>query len=277
MTQTLESMTDRVSSSSLGVWVGEQRAQRVEAIELDIIDRVNAFRSEHNLPPLLHHPELSEVARAHSRDMGERGYYAHVDPDGVTPNQRIVRKFVPRFVMAGTAENIAYRREFGNHGGSQLSSSLAREFMEGWINSPGHRANMLHDQMTLIGVGVYATDDTVFATQKFMDYIVEVIEPAPGADINQDGPQVRMRVNRRRVSPERFVVKVNLPDHRARWEVSARSFYTGFGFLTAEWTDDDEVLVALPVDRFGPGRYSLQFGDRGGNATYQQQAEFLAK
>lgn len=107
--------------------------------------------------------------------------------------------------------------------------------------------------------------------------IVEVPEPVPGAEISQDDPQVRLRVNWRRVSPKRFVVEVNLPDPRVRWEVSARSIYTGFGFLTAERTDDDEAFVTLPMDRFGPGRYSLQFGDRGGNATYEQQTELLVR
>ncbi|TVQ41468.1 MAG: CAP domain-containing protein, partial [Spirochaetaceae bacterium] len=136
MSRTISTVSERVSTGTVATWIAENREQRIESIELDIIEQVNAFRAEHNKVPLIHHPELSDVARAHSRDMAERGYYAHVDPDGVTPHQRIERTSVPRFVMSGTAENIAYRQEIGGHGSQQLSSSLARGFMEGWINSP---------------------------------------------------------------------------------------------------------------------------------------------
>ncbi len=165
--------------------------ERIESIELDIVGQVNAFRARHNRAPLIHHRQLSDVAREHSRDMADRGYYAHIDPDGVTPDQRIQRTFAPRLVSTGSAENIAYRQEIGN------------------------RANLLHDQMTLIGVGVYASGDKVFATQKFMDYLVEIIDPQAGAQIGSDDASFIVRVNPRRIIPQRLVVKVNLPDPTA--------------------------------------------------------------
>lgn len=267
----------RLSSVSVAVRTTERREAEIEAVEHDIIERVNAFRAAHNRAPLVHHPVLSSVAREHSRDMAARGFYGHADPDGVTPNERVARVFARTFLMAGTAENIAYREQGGRAAGSPVTADLGRHFMEGWINSPGHRANLLREEMTLIGVGVAVSGGRVFATQKFMDYLAEIVDPEPGAVLHADDPRVTLRVNLRRVRPERFVVRVNLPDPRARWELPDRRYYSGFGFLDAEWTSADHVVVELPVDRYGPGTYSLQFGDRGGHSTYDRRVEYTVR
>lgn len=110
-----------------------------------------------------------------------------------------------------------------------------------------------------------------------MDYLAEVVDPAPGGEVDRDDASITVRVNPRRVTPERFVVKVNLPDARARWELPNRRFYTGFGFLEADWIGQYHVTVRLPVDCYGSGEYSLQFGDHGGNSTYNQRVEYIVR
>ena len=68
----LETASERVSSGSIAGWMTERHEQRIESIELEIVERVNAFRAEHNVAPLVHRTELSDIARAHSLDMAEQ-------------------------------------------------------------------------------------------------------------------------------------------------------------------------------------------------------------
>jgi uncharacterized protein YkwD len=103
-----------------------------------MLDMVNGERAKQGLRPLKSDPELGEVARAHSADMLERGYFSHVTPDGKDPFDRM-RQANLRYLTAG--ENIA------------LAPSLSGAH-RGLMNSPGHRANVLRPQFGRLGVGV---------------------------------------------------------------------------------------------------------------------------
>ena len=107
-------------------------------LEVRMLDMVNAERAKQGLTPLQIDPELTEVARAHSRDMLARGYFSHVAPDGQDPFDRM-RKAHVHYLAAG--ENLAF------------APTLAAAH-QGLMNSPGHRANMLRPQFGHIGVGV---------------------------------------------------------------------------------------------------------------------------
>ncbi|UGT45124.1 CAP domain-containing protein [Nocardia yamanashiensis] len=104
----------------------------------DVIALTNAARAAAGLPPLTHDPRLSEVARAHSADMIRRGYFAHTSPEGAQPWDRTAAAHID---FRGIAENIAWGQR------------SAREVVDGWMNSPGHRANILLPDFTHIGVG----------------------------------------------------------------------------------------------------------------------------
>jgi uncharacterized protein YkwD len=107
-------------------------------LEARMLEMVNEERAKQGLKSLKADPEMLEVARAHSRDMLARGYFAHVAPDGKDLEQR-VRKANVRFLVAG--ENLA------------LAPTLARAH-DGLMNSPGHRANILRAQFGRVGIGV---------------------------------------------------------------------------------------------------------------------------
>ena len=83
-------------------------------------------------------PELTEVARRHSADMFARGYFAHDTPEGRDPFDRM-RTANVRFVTAG--ENLA------------LAPTVPVAH-RGLMNSPGHRANILHAQFGRVGIGI---------------------------------------------------------------------------------------------------------------------------
>lgn len=109
-----------------------------EDLEAQMLEMVNEERRKEGLPPLEADPEMREVARAHSRDMFAKGYFSHVNPEGKTPAQR-AREAGVRFRTAG--ENLA------------LAQTL-KIAHTGLMNSPGHRANILHRAYGRVGIGV---------------------------------------------------------------------------------------------------------------------------
>jgi uncharacterized protein YkwD len=109
-----------------------------EELELKMLELVNEERAKEGLNPLKWDPEILPVARAHSADMFARGYFSHVSPEGKTPSDRI-RAGKVRFLTAG--ENLAL--------GPTLSICH-----KGLMNSPGHRANILHRAYGRVGIGI---------------------------------------------------------------------------------------------------------------------------
>jgi uncharacterized protein YkwD len=109
-----------------------------EDLEAKMLEMINAERKTAGLPPLKADPELVPVARAHSADMFARSYFSHHSPEGNTPSDRI-RKAHVRFLTAG--ENLALAPTL----------SLAHK---GLMNSPGHRANILHRAYGRVGIGI---------------------------------------------------------------------------------------------------------------------------
>lgn len=107
-------------------------------LEAQMLAMLNAERTQHGLKPLRPDPELTEVARAHSRDMLARGYFSHSTPDRVDPFDRMRRAHV-RFLTAG--ENLAF-------------APTLPAAQESLMSSPGHRANILRPQFGRVGIGI---------------------------------------------------------------------------------------------------------------------------
>ncbi|MPZ97943.1 MAG: colicin V production protein [Dehalococcoidia bacterium] len=117
---------------------------RTEGLQVDreaeerMLALVNEERTSRGLAPLVLDPTIVPVARAHSRDMWERGYFAHLNPDGDDPFDRM-RAGGVSFLAAG--ENLA------------LAPTTERAH-EGLMNSPGHRRNILDPDFGRVGIGV---------------------------------------------------------------------------------------------------------------------------
>lgn len=107
-------------------------------LEAEMLKMVNEERAKEGLKPLKADPELARVARAHSQDMFVRGYFAHVNPDGKNPFDRMKAAQV-QFRAAG--ENLA------------LAQTLAIAHTN-LMNSPGHRANIMNPAFGRLGIGV---------------------------------------------------------------------------------------------------------------------------
>jgi uncharacterized protein YkwD len=112
---------------------------------------VNEVRKKAGLSRLVSDERLRAAARSHSRDMARRRFCAHVNPDGVTPEQRMR--------AAG----------FPNPGGENVACGQEKPHavMTAWMASPGHRANILNPEFATIGVGVEFGRGGPFWTQNF--------------------------------------------------------------------------------------------------------------
>ena len=110
----------------------------IAAWEQEVFELVNEIRVENGLAEFEYDDTLADVARAHSQDMIDRNFFDHYNPDGASPFDRMKAAGI-RYTMA--AENIA--------AGYPSPESV----VEGWMNSPGHRANILSGNKYL-GVGL---------------------------------------------------------------------------------------------------------------------------
>lgn len=123
----------------------------VTGFEQEVIRLVNDIRKENGLNALTYDWELSRVARYKSQDMKDNRYFAHNSPVYGTPFQ-MIRNFGISFRSAG--ENIA------------RGYSTPQAVVDGWMNSSGHRANILNAGYTHIGVGYVAGGN--YWTQMFI-------------------------------------------------------------------------------------------------------------
>jgi uncharacterized YkwD family protein len=123
----------------------------VSAYEQKVVELTNQERAKNGLKPLALDTELSKVAREKSRDMQNKGYFSHTSPTYGSPFD-MMKKFGISYRSAG--ENIA------------MGQRTPEEVVKAWMNSSGHRANILNSSYTHIGVGHIATGN--YWTQMFI-------------------------------------------------------------------------------------------------------------
>jgi uncharacterized protein YkwD len=134
----------------------------LEKIEDLVFEMTNQLRRAKGLAPLSQDYELRNLARAHSDDMLVRRFFDHTTPDGVSFDVRLADRYRHRVRVMG--ENIWYASGY-NPG---KIHQIAKEILDDWMSSPGHRANLLDPDFTHLGVGVSARKGTIRATQEFV-------------------------------------------------------------------------------------------------------------
>ncbi|MCS0603119.1 sigma-70 family RNA polymerase sigma factor [Streptomyces sp. LP11] len=117
-----------------------------------VIALVNKERATAGCGPVTEDSELDKAAQAHSDDMAARNFFEHTNPDGADPGQRIT---AAGYRWSTYGENIAK--------GQQTPESV----MDSWMNSPGHRANILNCSFKNLGVGVHRGSGGPWWTQDF--------------------------------------------------------------------------------------------------------------
>ncbi len=134
-----------------------------DEIESEIHDRVNEIRADRGLSELEHDDEIAAISRIHSQDMNERDYFSHTSPEGESPADRFGDLYPAECRAVG--ENLAYIQT--GIGGQGSAEEIAERIVEGWMDSEGHRENLLRDGWDSQGIGVYIDDGRIDATQKF--------------------------------------------------------------------------------------------------------------
>lgn len=131
----------------------ETSSSSVSEMEKKVWELTNQARAKEGLSALQYDEKIADTARAHSADMAVRRFFDHTNPDGKSPFDRMK---AAGFRYSTAAENIAW---------NQRSPEAV---MDSWLNSPGHRANILNANLTHLGVGLHiATDGSYYWTQNF--------------------------------------------------------------------------------------------------------------
>lgn len=125
-------------------------------MEEEVLERINAIRAEHGEEPLRYSAELTRVAREYSRQMTVENFFSHHSPAGEDVTDRL-RQAGLDYTHVG--ENIfqVLRATRGQ---------IVDTAVEGWMESPGHRRNILRG-FEKTGVGVWHDGDTYYLTQVF--------------------------------------------------------------------------------------------------------------
>lgn len=136
-----------------------------------LIAETNINRKQDNTSLLAENSLLDIAAQAKADDMAKKGYFSHVSPDGSEPWYWI-KEAGYDYSYAG--ENLA------------VNFSDSEDVMKAWMNSPGHRANILSGNFKEIGIGVssglYNGKEAVFVVQMFGSRVFTVIAP-PAAPV----------------------------------------------------------------------------------------------
>lgn len=126
------------------------------SLEDELFESINAVRSADGLVMTRRSAALDAIARAHSADMGERDFFAHENPEGLGPADRLE--------SAGEG----FSRVTENIFRTDAPDDLVRLAVDGWLSSAGHRANILDEQVTESGIGIVRGDDGfLYFTQLF--------------------------------------------------------------------------------------------------------------
>ncbi|MGH3313497.1 MAG: CAP domain-containing protein [Streptomyces sp.] len=126
-------------------------ASTESAAEAAVLKLVNNERAQAGCRPVTNDAQLADLAGDFSQDMAERGFFSHTSPDGESPWDRARQAGVDN--MGG--ENIA------------RGQADAEAVMDSWMNSPGHKANILNCEYRTLGVGAHFAAGGPWWTQNF--------------------------------------------------------------------------------------------------------------
>ncbi|MBL4932472.1 CAP domain-containing protein [Clostridium paridis] len=121
----------------------------------DILTNTNAERTKQGLQPLKLNAGVSKLAAMKARDMYDKNYFSHTSPTYGDPGQMLTNN---GFKYATMGENIYTSTGMTPNGAYTVTQ---------WMNSPGHRANILNSAFKEIGIGIYYSNGRYYATQMF--------------------------------------------------------------------------------------------------------------
>lgn len=146
----------------------ERPALEAATVVSRVLGGINRERALRDVPPLQEDPALTAIARAHSADMAARGYFSHDSPEG---HRAATRARQADYRYRNLGENLFQGSRYGSvariplrNGGYRYDydyhtpGEMAALVVQGWMESLGHRQNMLSPEFSHAGLGL-ATDD----------------------------------------------------------------------------------------------------------------------
>lgn len=158
-------------------------AQPEPNLELKISQQVNQARQRQGLAPLKLNGKLADVARQHSQEMLELGYFSHRSPvaDYATLSERVHKGGCSELTVG---ENL-YKAQ------GMDSEEVIEDVVEAWLNSPAHRHNLLSSNYNTMGIGLVREGETFVITQVFSRQTAQVTHCA--VTPSQAGYQVSLQ------------------------------------------------------------------------------------
>jgi uncharacterized protein YkwD len=143
------------------LWTSKQYPG-VPDVEQAILQATNDIRVKNGLDTVVWDEKLSVAVRQHTKEMVEENYFEHQSPheEWRSPSQRA---YLSGHFNSHVGENILFIK----NPQQRTATEFAKEFLRLWMNSPGHRANILTKEWSILGVGVYKKDKQIFAGQLF--------------------------------------------------------------------------------------------------------------
>mgnify|MGYP002338717261 CR=1 FL=1 len=133
-------------------------------LQQQLHEEVSNRRTERGLPSLEQSALLHNVALYHSQDMANNSYFAHTGPNGETLKQR----YSSFDVSCEGGENIWLSTDVA---AANDESEMAKTIVDAWMNSPGHRENLLNPRWRTegfgIATGVIEGEESILVTQNF--------------------------------------------------------------------------------------------------------------
>jgi|GEM_PF-1307103 len=154
------------------------------ALEARIHELINLQRSQNGLSTLGYDSFLASIARGHSWDMVVRNFFEHENPDGLNARARgeaagyPCKKEYGTYYTEGLSENLYQGYRYNNYwtapNGTTVKyewnslEQVAQQAVNGWMNSEGHRKNIVDTHFTQEGIGVaFSTDEKIYVTENF--------------------------------------------------------------------------------------------------------------
>lgn len=222
----------------------------------------NRERTLRALRPAEHHARLDEVAAFHSTDMARRAYFDHLDPEGNGPQERMQR-VIPELI-GGFGENLSMIT-------AEPEENLARDVVDGWMHSPGHRNNLLTPTHTYMGIGLCQVSHLVYVTQFFANLEVELLgRRLPIYLCTAQSTTLRFR--NYRIPRSDVAAMVRIPDAEAWLSTGNGMYMKGAIMLRPQWESTTDFRLELQA-RYGRGIYRIQIGQASSGLYIQQGFE----
>jgi len=222
--------------------------------EKEVWRLTNVERTKNGLPALIYDDGLASLARWHSTNMKDLGFFAHRDPWGDEVAER-KSKYYPQLIVSSVGENLG---KFTN----SRQVFTPQEIVQGWMNSPSHRDNILDRSYTHLGVGIIPNGADMYATQNFAAPIVKLLSQIPDKLDIDKVYRLRFEYMGNRAKTDLSATLI-YPDLNATFKISDKQEMCGAQPIAIKWAGNNYFDADVPF-LVGKGPYMLCFGFEGG-------------